>query len=103
MTWSPSELAVCNGGGSRQSNQASNLYLHFTRKNLPFPTPGSELKNVTEPEFPFRSSKVLLCYFEDEESTPQNFLEAPRVKNPCSYENIPNLWCQKIGSTIQLR
>ena len=53
--------------------------------------------------FPFRSSKVLLCYFEDEESTPENFLEAPRVKNPCSYENIPNLWCPKIGSTIQLR
>ena len=53
--------------------------------------------------FPFRSSKVLLCYFEDEESTPENFLEAPRVKDPCSYENIPNLWCPKIGSTIQLR
>ena len=49
MTWSPSELGVCNGGGSRQSNQASNLYLHFTRKKLPFPTPGSQLKNVTEP------------------------------------------------------
>ena len=30
--------------------------------------------------FPFRSSKVLLCYFEDEQSTPENFLEAPRVK-----------------------
>ena len=62
MTWSPSELAVCNGGGSRQSNQASNLYLHFTRKNLPFPTPGSELKNVTEPaiSFPFIERLVVL-------------------------------------------
>ena len=49
VTWSPSELAVCNGGGSRQSNQVPNLYVHFTRKKLPFPTPKSQLKNVTEP------------------------------------------------------
>ena len=68
-----------------------------------FPPQDQNLKMSPNQQFPFRSSKVLLCYFEDEESTPQNFLEAPRVKNPCSYENIPNLWCPKVGSTIQLR
>ena len=38
VTWSPSELALCNGGGSRQSNQRHQTCTFILQgKNFHFP------------------------------------------------------------------